>query len=156
MSVRSDVELMRVIPLFSGVEPSHLEVLLFSSARRTVRAGEVLMAKGVKGDRAFLVLSGTAQVFDSDADDPIALVERGAFLGELAMLAKLEYPVTVVATSDLVVRDIGHDVFVRLCREFPESARQILDAVAGKLETTISTFREVQVLFDQAKSFRRL
>jgi CRP-like cAMP-binding protein len=147
---------MRQIPLFSGVEPSHLEVLLFSSARRTVPTGAVLMAKGVRGDSAFLVLSGTAQVFDTDADNPIALVERGAFLGELAMLARLEYPVTVIATSDLVVREISHDVFVRLCREFPESAQHIIDAVAGKLETTISTFREVQVLFDQAKSFRRL
>jgi CRP-like cAMP-binding protein len=156
MSVRADVELMRQIPLFAGVEPSHLEVLLFSSARRTINASEVLMAKGARGDRAFLVLSGTAQVFDDIADDPVALVERGAFLGELAMMARLEYPVTVIATSDLDVREIGHDVFVRLCREFPESAQRILDSVASKLETTISTFREVQVLFDQAKPFRRL
>ena len=156
MSVRSDVELMREIPLFSEIEPSHLEVLLFSSARRALPAGEILMAKGARGDRAFLVLSGTAQVFDDAGSDPMALVERGAFLGELAMLAKLDYPVTVIATSDLAVREIGHDVFVRLCREFPESGQRMLAAVASKLEATIGTFREVQALFDQARPFRRL
>jgi hypothetical protein len=61
-----------------------------------------------------------------------------------------------VATADLTVREISHDVFVRLCREFPESAEKILASVAGKLEATIATFKEVQVLFDKAKSFRRL
>lgn len=156
MSVRSDVELMRQIPLFADVDPSHLQVLAFSAARRTVKAGDTLMMKGVRGDRAFLVLGGSAQAFEDTDDEPIAVIGEGAFLGELAMIAKLEYPFTVVATADLTVREISHDVFVRLCREFPESAERILESVASKLETTVATFKEVQVLFDKAKPFRRL
>ncbi len=156
MSVKSDVELMRQIPLFADVDPSHLQVLLFSSARRSIGTGERLMDMGERGDCAYLVLGGTAQAFGEDRDHPVALIERGAFLGELAMVARLEYPFTVIAASEMSVREIGHDVFVRLCREFPESAQRILESVAGKLSMTLEHFKEVQVLFDQAKSFRRL
>ena len=155
MSIKSTVELLRHVPLFAGVDPAHLQVLSFAAVRHVLPKGQVLYRAGDPGTSGYLVVSGTAQATQRDSGEVVAMIERGAFLGELAMLAKLPHHLTVTAISTLTVNEISNDLFLKLISEFPEAGTRIVETVAAKLDSSMLMLREVQLLFEKAKSFSR-
>ena len=155
MSIKSTVELLRHVPLFAGVDPAHLQVLSFAAVRHVLQKGQTLYRAGDPGTSGYLVVSGTAQATQRDSGEVVAMIERGAFLGEFAMLAKLPHHLTVTAISTLTVNEIGNDLFLKLISEFPEAGTRIVETVAAKLDSSMLMLREVQLLFEKAKSFSR-
>ena len=155
MSIKSTVELLRHVPLFAGVDPAHLQVLSFAAVRHVLQKGQTLYRAGDPGSSGYLVVSGTAQAAAPGGSEAVAMIERGAFLGELAMLAKLPHHLTVTAISTLTVNEIGNDLFLKLISEFPEAGTRIVETVSAKLDSSMLMLREVQLLFEKAKSFSR-
>lgn len=158
MSVNSDVQLLQQVPLFAKVDPAHLKVLVFSSKRTTVDAGSHVFMQGKRGNAAFFVLSGRAVVRNNDGSSApaIARVETGALLGEMAMVGKVPYSISVQAVNDMILLKLTNEVFMRVCEEFPDVGRNVLGVLAGKLDVTLQGFKDVQQHFDNAKSFTRL
>jgi CRP/FNR family cyclic AMP-dependent transcriptional regulator len=155
VSIKSTVELLRQVPLFAGVDPAHLQVLSFAAVRHVLQKGQVLYAAGAPGTSGYLVVSGSARAVDPGSGEAVAEIGRGAFLAELAMLAKLPHHLTVTATSTLTVNEIGNDLFLKLISEFPEAGTRIVENFAGKLDSSMLMLREVQLLFEEAQSFSR-
>jgi CRP-like cAMP-binding protein len=158
MSVRSDTKLLGKTPLFADVDPVQLQVLVFSAERLEIAAGETLFAPGSLVGAGYLVLGGQGEVLtagggDDEALEPVALVESGAFVGERAMIANLPASMTVRARTPLRVLRIGHDLFLRVCGEFPEIGEKVLEALARRLETSLEDLRQVQAHFDRARPF---
>lgn len=156
MSVRSDTELLRQTPLFADVDPTQLQVLVFSAERLEIAAGETLFAPGSLVGAGYLVLGGQGEVLTSSAGEdeapaPVALVEAGAFVGERAMIANLPVSMTVRARLPLRVLRIGHDLFLRVCGEFPEIGEKVMEALAHRLETSLDDLRRIQAQFDRAR-----
>ena len=155
MSIKSTVELLRRVPLFAGVDPAHLQVLSFAAVRQVLQKGQVLYRAGDPGASGYLVVSGTAQAVAPGNGEAVADIERGAFLAEFAMLAKLPHHLTVTATSTLTVNEIGNDLLLKLIGEFPEAGARIVETFAAKLDSSMLMLREVQLLFEKAQSFSR-
>jgi CRP-like cAMP-binding protein len=152
MSVRSDTELLGKTPLFADIDPVQLQVLVFSAERLEIAAGETLIAPGSLVGAGYLVLEGQGEVLTA-ALEPVALVDSGAFVGERAMIANLPATMTVRARTPLRVLRIGHDLFLRVCGEFPEIGEKVLQALAQRLETSLEDLRQVQAHFDRARPF---
>lgn len=158
MSVRSDTELLRQTPLFADVDPVQLQVMVFSAERLEITAGETLFAPKSLVGAGYLVLGGQGEVLtasggEDEAPEPVALVEAGAFLAERAMIANLPVSMTVRARTPLRVLRIGHDLFLRVCGEFPEIGEKVMEALAQRLETSLEDLRQVQAHFDRARPF---
>lgn len=150
MRVKADVDILRQIPLFAGCEPAHLQLLSFSSKRVELGANRILIKKGTKGGAAYLVLEGTAEVFENAnaAGSVVATVEGGALLGELAMIADLPYGLTVKTTSAFAAQRIERDLFLRVASEFPEFAMQVIRNMNGKLDQSVQALGSVKRLFE--------
>jgi CRP-like cAMP-binding protein len=154
MSVRSDVELLRQVPLFAEVDPAHLQLLVFSSRRIDIPSGDVVFKKGSSESAGYLVLSGRAEAFEHDrAQAPLAQLETGALLGELSMIANLPVSLTVRAKTHMRLLKITHELFMRVCSEFPDAGAKVLNALSRKLDTSLKDLRTVQRYFDEAHSF---
>src|SRR5688572_31230169 len=78
----NEVELLRRVPLFAGIEPSKLKLLAFTSEVVTYHPGQVLFRKGDIGDAAYVIIKGGAQVtVTTEAGDiPVAELKDGDFL----------------------------------------------------------------------------
>lgn len=158
MSVRSDTELLRTVPLFADVDFAQLQVLVFSAEHLEIAAQETVFAAGSLVGAGHLVLEGRGEVLkptgeDDSEPEPVAVVEAGAFLGELAMIANLPASVTVRGDTPMRVLRIGHNLFLRVCGEFPDIGTKVVEALSNRLDTSLEDLRQVQAYFDRAQPF---
>jgi CRP-like cAMP-binding protein len=93
MQVKADVRVLQQIPLFEDSDAGHLQLLSFASKRVELEKGSILFQKGTTGAAAYLVLEGTAEVYDTTeaSGDVVATAESGALLGELSMIANVAF-----------------------------------------------------------------
>jgi CRP-like cAMP-binding protein len=149
MRVKADVRVLQQIPLFADSEAGHLQLLSFASKRVELEKGSILFRKGTTGAAAYLVLEGTAEIYESPeaTGDVVATAESGALLGELSMIANVAYGVTVKTTSTLAVQKIDRELFLRVAAEFPEFGTRILQKLAARLGLSIQALTTVKPLF---------
>jgi CRP-like cAMP-binding protein len=83
-------------------------------------------------------LAGEAEVFVEGAEGPIrvALLERNALVGEIAILCDVPRTATVRAVTDLDTLRITKERFLQLLEEFPKMGQEIMRALALRLEAT--------------------
>lgn len=149
MRSRPDIEVLRQIPLFAGTDDLHLKFLSFSAKRVELETGCVLFQKGTEGAAAYLVLTGTAEIYEDAeaAGRVVATAESGALLGELSMIANVAYGVTVKTASDFAAKRIDRDLFIRMAGEFPEFGMGIMRNIAERLGRSAGAFKELRPFF---------
>ena len=161
MSVRSAIGLLQKVPLFGGIDPVQLQVLVFSAERVEIAAHDTVFTSGSQVGAGHLVLSGEGEVLkprpgeEGGKSEPVARVEAGAFLGELSMIADLPASVTVRASTPMRLLRIGHSHFLRVCGEFPDIGSRLLETLAHRLDTSLEDLRQAQGRYDPAQPFRR-
>ena len=156
MSLLQEYELLRRIPVFSEIEPAKLKLLAFMSERVGYDPGKDLFRQGDKGDAAYLIIEGEAEIIVDTPSGPFTIARLGAneIVGEMAILGDVPRNATVRAKGRLVALRIAKDPFMRMVREFPTMAVSIMRELAHRLELTNNQLRtalsEVQRLRDGA------
>ncbi len=122
MSIEKDVEVLRQIPLFSNIEPAKLKLLAFASERLTFGSGQPLFQQGDRGDAAYILVEGTADVLVDTPSGPltVATLTKNDIVGEIAILCDVPRTATVSATSELITLKITKEIFLRMVTDFPE------------------------------------
>jgi len=96
-------------------------------------AGSVLFAEGDAGDYAGLVTAGRLEVKKQTEFEGrqfiVALLSRGAFVGELTLMDRLPRSATVQALEDSELLVLHRDAVERLTVERPETAIALLKAI---------------------------
>lgn len=158
MAVRNDVQLLRKVPLFAGVDPAYLQVLAFSSKSVTIKAGQYLVRQDKPVSAGFLILDGKAEAAQNVAGREIvaASLGPGAFVCAKCMVAKLPPNMSIKALNSLTAMQITHELFVRVCKEFPDTGAQILKVLSNDVDISLRELKRVQSLFDRAQSFSRM
>lgn len=142
----TEVELLRRVPLFAGIEPSRLKLLAYTSDVVTYRPGQVLFRRGDIGDAAYVIIKGDAEVSVSSptGDIPIAQLHDGDFLGEIAILCDTPRTATITAKSELQALRIRKEPFFELLHQFPEMAVEMTRLLAERLTRTTAELVEAQ------------
>ena len=142
----NEVELLRRVPLFAGMEPAKLKLLAYTSDVVTYRTGQVLFRRGDVGDAAYVIIQGNAEVsITTDAGEiPVAQLRDGDFLGEIAILCDTPRTATVTASSELKTLRIRKERFFELLRQFPEMAIELTRLLADRLTRTTAELVEAQ------------
>ena len=158
MAVKSEVELLRQVPLFAEVDAAQLQLLVFNSRKRRVAAGSFLITRGEVTNAAQLILAGEAEALNGAKDDGkiIARLKRGAFIGELSMVAGLPASVSVRAATPVEAIRITQDLFQRVCQEFPEDGQRMLASLSERLDVVLNDLLDVRSVLERARPFSRL
>ena len=146
MSIDQEVEILRRIPIFAKIDPAKLKLMAFASERMTYKPGQVLFRQGERGDAAFIVLKGTADILINAADGPlrVASLSENEIIGEIAILCDIPRTATVQAETELVALRITADIFFRMLMDFPEMGVEVMRVLAHRLEQTTAQLRQVQ------------
>jgi MFS superfamily sulfate permease-like transporter/CRP-like cAMP-binding protein len=102
-------------------------------------AGQVIFHSGDPGSALYLVTSGRASVHIRHDDGDIRLVTfaAGAVFGELALLDRGPRSATVTADEDIEGFGLSETAFAELCRQHPDIAIKLLQALGRELSVRI-------------------
>ena len=156
MSLAEEYELLRRVPFFAEIEPAKLKLLAFMSERVGYDPGKIVFRQGDRGDAAYLIIDGAADIIIDTPSGPVAIATLGIndIVGEMAILGDVPRTATVQAKGRLVALRIAKDPFMRMVREFPNMAVSIMRELAHRLEMTNNQLRtaltEVQRLRQDA------
>ncbi|MEM9221240.1 MAG: Crp/Fnr family transcriptional regulator [Pseudomonadota bacterium] len=146
MSLDKDLEALRRVPLFRGIDDQKLRLLAFMSERARFETGECLMEEGAYGDVAYIIISGQADVVvnSKSGEQLVAKVGENDFVGEIAILIDVPRTATVRATSSLLALGIEKEQFFKLLTNFPDMAVEVMRALAHRLERTTREFGQLR------------
>lgn len=153
MSLSDEVNVLRRIPLFAGIEPARLKLLAFSSERVSFQPNDTLCSQGEAADDAFVIINGEAEVLvDIDGHAVVvATLQRNALVGEMSILCDSGRTATVRAINTVDVLKITKDVFVRLIGESPAMAIEIMRLLAQRLQDTTHELTRARSQLNQLK-----
>jgi CRP-like cAMP-binding protein len=135
MSIQSEVELLRRVPLFSSIDTSRLKLLAFTSERLTFAPGAVLFREGDRGQSAYLILGGKVDVSVASPNGEVVVAQIGAnnIVGEMALLCEMPRTATVTAVEPLDTLRIKKDQFMQMLRDIPQMTLEIMRELAVRL-----------------------
>ncbi len=138
MSLQVEADALRRVPLFRGVEPAKLRLLAFISERMSFQDGEYLCRQGERGNTAYILLSGGADVVLETAEGPrpLAHLHENDIVGEISILIDIPRTASVIATGEVIALAISKDNFFRMLARFPEMGLEVMRVLAHRLERT--------------------
>src|SRR4051812_40051708 len=88
-------------------------------------SGETIVREGEEGQSMFIVLSGEVRVALEPSREEVARIHRGGYFGEMSLLTGEPRSATVLAVGDVVVVEIGADLFRRIASVHPQAIEKI-------------------------------
>ena len=146
MSLEQEVELIRQFPIFSKIQPAMQKLLCFSSERLTYDAGQVMFNAGDAADAAYIIIDGSVEISVPTPSGPIIVntLGKNELLGEIAIFGDVPRTATAKATAKLEALKISKDMFVKVIRENPDAAVELIKILAGRLANTTSQLTQTR------------
>lgn len=138
MSLEQEVELIRQFPIFSKIQPAMQKLLCFSSERLTYAAGQVMFNAGDPGDAAYIVIEGDVEISVPTPSGPIVVntLGKNELIGEIAIFGEVPRTATARALSRLETLKISKELFIKVIRENPDAAIELIKILAARLANT--------------------
>ncbi len=140
MSLEQEVELIRQFPIFSKIQPAMQKLLCFSAERLTYDAGQVIFNAGDSADAAYVVIDGTVEISVPTPNGPIVIntMTKNEILGEIAIVGEVPRTATAKAVSKVETLKISKELFIKIIRENPDAAIELIRILAARLASTTS------------------
>lgn len=137
MILNDEVQMLRRVPLFSGIDAGKLKLLAFASDRVSYREGQELFHQGDEGDAAYVVLSGVVDVYKQGplGDEKIASTGSCSVVGEIAILCGTTRNATVKASTVVEALRIRKDCFLKVLSSCPRSMAETMRVMGERLAT---------------------
>ncbi|MCT8268696.1 cyclic nucleotide-binding domain-containing protein [Afifella sp. JA880] len=157
MSLGSDVQLLHESAFFRGFEDDHLRLIAFSAENRHVRKDEVVVEAGRPQHSAYLVSDGLLLARSDrrggeEEGRPARRFERGALIGDLALITEMKAHETIVAAENSSVLQIRRSMFKRLLDEYPDIAEALRDKLTEGLADTVEEIKRAGLRLGTAGS----
>ena len=146
MSLEQEVELIRQFPIFSKIQPAMQKLLCFSSERLTYDIGQVMFNAGDAADAAYIIIEGKVEISVPTPSGPIIVntLGKNELLGEIAIFGEVPRTATAKATAKLETLKISKDMFIKVIRENPDAAVELIKILAGRLANTTSQLTQTR------------
>lgn len=154
MSLHSEVEVLRRVPLFSKLDASTLKLLAFTSDSFTYSDGELLFNVGEPADSAYVILEGEVEILVSDRNGPKAAFVRGKneIIGEMGILNEMPRNAAVRAKGTVNALRITSEAFVNLLQQNAVMALEVARQLSMRLAQTHSKYEALQSTVTESAS----
>jgi CRP-like cAMP-binding protein len=136
MSMLSNLDLIRRVPLFSMLTADQAQAIADSVVKRRFRRGELVVEQGRKSNALFILLNGRARVLTSDArgrEVILAVLESGDYVGEMSLIDNEPHSATVRAEIQTDMLVLQRSDFARCLPENSTLSYAILRGLVKRL-----------------------
>ena len=120
------------VDLFAALTAEQRRTLAASTTMATFGDGEKIVRQGAAGDSMYVVCSGSVAVTIDSQREPLAIIDKGGYFGEMSVLTGDPRSANVIARGDVVVIEIGAAVFRELANISPQAVEQVGLAAAAR------------------------
>jgi CRP-like cAMP-binding protein len=138
MSIDDDVVLLERVPTLRLLGAEALRVLAIGAEQQQFARGSILFRAGDEADAGYVVQEGGFRIHVADGGDQEVIAERGALIGELALIVPMSRPATAVALEYSMAIRIPRTLFLRVLDSDPAAARRLRDELANRTRQTTS------------------
>src|SRR3954466_4416686 len=146
MSMLSNLDLIRRVPLFSMLTTDQARVVADGVVKRRFRRGELVVEQGKKSNALFILLSGRARVTTSDPrgrEVILAVLNAGDYVGEMSLIDNEPHSATVRCELQCDVLILGRAEFARC---LPENSSLSYAIMRGLVTPLRSADRQIESL----------
>jgi CRP-like cAMP-binding protein len=138
---KDDYAVLGRIPLFSGLPPDALRLLLANAWVQCFPRNFLLFLKDEPAMRCYVVFDGWVKLFrttENGHETVISVLTRGESFAEAAILDRARYPVSAAAVEESRLLVIPADSFVRRLSENGEYAMKVLASMSRHLRSLVN------------------
>lgn len=136
MSMLSNLELLRRVPLFSALTPTQSAHIAGAIVKRRLKRAENVVEQGKKSDALYIILTGRARVVSSDGrgrEVILATLHPGDYVGEMSLIDDEPHSATVRTEVQTDVLVLDRDSFSRCLPENSSMAHNIMRGLVQRL-----------------------
>lgn len=122
------------LPFFKDLPPPLFDAILDEFELKKIECNEVLFREGDHSNDLFLVVSGRLKLIkESEDQKTVAVMGRGAVIGELALLTGLPRSLTVIGIKDSILLKLTHQSYTKLYEEHPKDFYPLIQSSIKRL-----------------------
>jgi CRP/FNR family cyclic AMP-dependent transcriptional regulator len=132
----SPMEVLRKVPLFSGVADSDLSAFADLTRERSYPKGSVIVFEDDPGDAMYLVAGGQVKVVliaEDGREVILSVLGEGTFFGEMAVIDEEPRSAHVIAMEDSTLLVLRREDFQNQLRRSPDVAISLLKEISRRL-----------------------
>jgi CRP/FNR family transcriptional regulator, cyclic AMP receptor protein len=145
-STTTTAQILRKVPIFSGLEEDELGFLAQRAVQRHYSAGEIVFSEGEPCSGLYVVESGHVRIFKSSVsgrEQVLSIDGPGSSVAELPVFDEGSYPASVAAIDDATLLFVSKQNFQALCLAHPQVALKVLRVVGARLRRLVGIIEEL-------------
>jgi CRP/FNR family cyclic AMP-dependent transcriptional regulator len=136
MSILSNLDLIRRVPLFSTLTQAQAESVADAVIKKRYKRGECIVEQDKKSNMLAIVLTGRARVVTTDSrgrEVILAIMNPGDYVGEMSLIDNQPHSATVRAEVQTDVLTLGRTEFARCLPENTSMAYAVMKGLVQRL-----------------------
>lgn len=157
--VTNIVEVLRKVPLFSGLQTEDLETLSTIVSQKEFDKKETLFHQGDPGEEFMILTQGSVKVELMNTEGKeltLTILTPYQFLGELALLDDVPRSATVIAMEPSVLLSINKRDFARILESFPRMSVPMLRQLTRRVRVLTDDIASMAFLDSYSRVTRKL
>src|SRR5690606_27684464 len=135
---------LKHVALFQGLTPFQITEIARTAERIVFKPGDTIVAAGVEGDAAFLIVGGDAVRVEGPTIAGVAeIITPGSLVGEMAMLIETEHTSTVVARTPVRALKITREAMLAHMTADPSIADHLVARISSRLASLADELRAI-------------
>jgi len=146
MSMLSNLELLRRVPLFAALTPTQSASIADAIVKKRFKRAEMVVEQGKKSDSLFIILTGRARVMSTDSrgrEVILATLQPGDYIGEMSLIDDEPHSATVRTEVQTDVLMLDRDAFSRC---LPENSSMSYNIMRGLVQRLRHADRKIESL----------
>lgn len=138
MSMLSNLDLIRRVPLFSMLTVEQAQSVADGVVKRRFRRGELVVEQGKKSNALYILLNGRARVLTADSrgrEVILAVLETGDYVGEMSLIDNQPHSATVRCEVQSDIMILGRAEFARCLPENSSLSYAIMHGLVTRLRS---------------------
>ncbi len=153
------VEVLRKVPLFSGLDKEDLNALASIVTRKEFAKRDTLFHQGDPGDEFMILTEGSVKVelMNSEGKElTLTILTPFQFLGELALLDDVPRSATVVSMEQSVLLSINKRDFARVLETYPRMSIPMLRQLTRRVRVLTDDIASMAFLDSYSRVTRKI
>ncbi len=147
--VAAPIELLRKVPLFSGLGEPELASIAELAVRKRWRARATVVRLSDPGGQLFVIVQGHLKAVSGDAeghDTALAIMGPGEVFGEISLLDGRPRSATVVTLEECELLMLDREPFLRFLQKSPKTAIELLRVLTGRVRSLTARSEDLAFL----------